>query len=184
MEQKMAPLPVDRLMAEPSFTHVSLDVFGPWSIVTRRTRRGSSERKRWAVLFTCMSTRETHVEVLESMSTSSFINALRRFFAIRGLPKQLRSERGTNFIGACKELKFNTSDPELTSYLDNQGCTWTFNSPHSSHMGGCWERLIGVARRILEGKLLQSNTKHLTQEDTDGRSRGHSKCQAIDSSVN
>jgi len=42
---------------------------------------------------------------------------------------------------------------ELTSYLDKQGCTWTFNTPHSSHMGGCWERLIGVARRILKGML-------------------------------
>lgn len=164
MEQKMAPLPADRLTSEPPFTHVGLDVFGPWSIVTRRTRGGSAESKRWAVLFTCMSTRATHIEVLESMSTSSFINALRRFFAIRGPTKQLRSDRGTNFIGACRELKINTSDPELTSYLDKQGCTWTFNSPHSSHMGGCWERLIGVARRILEGMLLRSDTKHLTHE--------------------
>ncbi|XP_035536922.1 uncharacterized protein LOC118342476 [Morone saxatilis] len=164
MEQKMAPLPADRLSSEPPFTHVGLDVFGPWSIVTRRTRGGSAESKRWAVLFTCMSTRATHIEVLESMSTSSFINALRRFFAIRGPSKQLRSDRGTNFIGACKELKINTGDPELTSYLDNQGCTWTFNAPHSSHMGGCWERLIGVARRILEGMLLRSDTNRLTHE--------------------
>lgn len=164
MEQKMASLPADRLTSEPPFTQVGLDVFGPWSIVTRRTRGGSAESKRWAVLFTCMSTRATHIEVLESMSTSSFINALRRFFAIRGPSKQLRSDRGTNFIGACKELKFNTSDPELTSYLDNQGCTWTFNAPHSSHMGGCWERLIGVARRILEGMLLRSDSSRLTHE--------------------
>lgn len=98
------------------------------------------------------------------MSTSSFINALRRFFAIRGPSKQLRSDRGTNFIGACKELKFNTSDLELTGYLDKQGCTWTFNAPHSSHMGGCWERLIGVARRILEGMLLRSDSNLLTHE--------------------
>ncbi|XP_039642648.1 uncharacterized protein LOC120549660 [Perca fluviatilis] len=164
MEHEMAPLPADRLTSEPPFTHVGLDVFGPWSIVTRRTRGGSAESKRWAVLFTCMSTRATHIEVLESMSTSSFINALRRFFAIRGSSKQLRSDRGTNFIGVCKELKFNTSDPELTSFLDKQGCTWTFNYPHSSHMGGCWERLIGVAHCILEGMLLQSDTKHLTHE--------------------
>lgn len=164
MEQKMAPLPAERLTSEPPFTHVGLDVFGPWSIVTRRTRGGSAESKRWAVLFTCMSTRATHIEVLESMSTSSLINALRRFFAIRGSPKQLCSDRGTNFIGACKELQFNTSDQELTCYLDKQGCTWTFNTPYSSHMGGCWERLIGVARRILEGMLLRSDSNRLTHE--------------------
>ena len=93
MEQKMAPLPADRLTSEPPFAHVGLDVFGPWSIVTHRIRGGSAESKRWAVLFTCMSTRATHIEVLESMSTSSFINALRRFFAISGPSKQLRSDR-------------------------------------------------------------------------------------------
>ena len=45
MEQKMAPLPVDRLTSEPPFTHVGLDVFGPWSIVTHRTCGGSAESK-------------------------------------------------------------------------------------------------------------------------------------------
>lgn len=143
MEQKMAPLPADRLTTEPPFIYVGLDDFGPWSIVTHHTRGGSAESKRWAVLFTCMSTRATHIEVLESMSTSSFINALRQFFEIRGPSKQLCSDRGTNFIGACRELKINTTDPELTSYLDKQGCTWTFNAPHSSHMG----RLLGETDR-------------------------------------
>ena len=45
MEQKMAPLPVDRQTSEPPFTHVGLDVFGPWSIVTHRTCGGSAESK-------------------------------------------------------------------------------------------------------------------------------------------
>ena len=40
MEQKMAPLPADRLTSEPPFTQVGLDIFGPWNIVTRRTRGG------------------------------------------------------------------------------------------------------------------------------------------------
>ena len=76
MEQKMADLPADRLTTEPPFTHVGLDVFGPWTITSRRTRGGIAESKRWAVLFTCMSIRAVHIEVIESMTTSSFINAL------------------------------------------------------------------------------------------------------------
>lgn len=31
-------------------------------------------------------------------------------------------------------------------------------------MGGCWERLIGVARRILEGMLLRSDSNRLIHE--------------------
>ncbi|TKS65718.1 Extracellular calcium-sensing receptor [Collichthys lucidus] len=142
-EQKMADLPPDRLTPEPPFTHVGLDVFGPWAVMTRRTRGGSADSKRWAVIFTCMSTRAVHFELIESMTTDSFINALRRFFAIRGPAKLLRSDRGTNF---------------------GRGCSWIFNPPHSSHMGGAWERLIGVARRILDAMLLQTAHTRLTHE--------------------
>ncbi|XP_033992881.1 uncharacterized protein LOC117488190 [Trematomus bernacchii] len=97
------------------------------------------------------------------MSTSSFINALRRFLSIRGPVKHLRSDRGTNFIGACRELQINTDDPEIKDYLQDHGCTWIFNAPHSSHMGGAWERMIGVARRVLDALLLKNKDK-LTHE--------------------
>nr|XP_055029189.1 uncharacterized protein LOC129418268 [Misgurnus anguillicaudatus] len=164
VEQKMANLPEDRLTMEPPFTRVGLDVFGPWSVVSRKTRGGAAESKRWAVLFSCLGTRAVHIEVIETMSTSCFINALRRFFAVRGPSKVLRSDRGTNFIGACKELKINTDHPEIQNYLSNEGCTWTFNTPYSSHMGGSWERMIGIARRILDAMLLQSGPTRLTHE--------------------
>lgn len=101
----------------PPFTNVGLDVFGPWMVMTCRTRGGSADNKRWAVLFTCMSTRAAHIELVESMSTSSFINALRRFFSIRGPAKLLHSDRGTNFIGACKELKIDHNDATLNTEL-------------------------------------------------------------------
>nr|XP_046258699.1 uncharacterized protein LOC124066389 [Scatophagus argus] len=141
------------------------DVFGPWEVTTRRTRGGQANSKRWAVLFTCMCTRAVHIEVIEEMSSSSFINALRRFFAIRGPAKQLRSDRGTNFIGACRELKLDTSEQiKVQGYLEDQRCTWIFNPPHSSHMGGTWERMIGVTRRILDSMLLQSGKARLTHE--------------------
>ncbi|XP_058881751.1 uncharacterized protein LOC131737334 [Acipenser ruthenus] len=166
-EQKMADLPSDRLSAEPPFTYVGLDVFGPWTIASRRTRGGQANSKRWAVLFTCMSVRAVHIELIESMDTSSFINALRRFFALRGPAKQIRSDCGTNFIGACKELKIllaDTNKPSVRKYLGEEGCTWIFNPPHSSHMGGAWERMIGISRRILDSMLQQIGPSRLTHE--------------------
>ena len=49
--QEIADLPADRIEPAPPFTNVGVDVFGPWQIVTRRTRGGSASSKRWAVLF-------------------------------------------------------------------------------------------------------------------------------------
>ncbi|KAI3353038.1 hypothetical protein L3Q82_019611, partial [Scortum barcoo] len=59
----------------------------------------------------------------------------------------------TNFIGASKELGM---DRTMQQYLKDQGCSWEFNPPHASHMGGSWERMIGIARRILDSMLLQN----------------------------
>lgn len=165
--QLMAYLPKDRLMVGPPFMNVGLDVFGPWQVMTRKTRGGIVNNKRWAVLFACLCTRAVHIEALEEMSNSSFINALRRFVAIRGSVKIIRSDRGTNFIGAANTLNLNCINIEDTtskSYLEEKGITWIFNAPHSSHMGGVWERMIKTARQILDALLLDASTKTLTHE--------------------
>lgn len=46
-----------------------------------------------------------------------------------------------------------------STYPTIQGCSWKFNPPHASHMGGSWECMIGVARRILDSMLLQNNVQ-------------------------
>ncbi|XP_052770823.1 uncharacterized protein LOC128210513 [Mya arenaria] len=130
--QKMADLPCDRLSPGPPFSAVGVDVFGPWDIVTRRTRGGSANGKRWAVMFSCLTTRSTHIEVIEDMSASCFINALRRMVAIRGPVRILRSDRGTNFVGAADEIGahvVNVEDPTFRAKLDQQGIMWYFNAP-------------------------------------------------------
>ncbi|XP_060561050.1 uncharacterized protein LOC132720844 [Ruditapes philippinarum] len=155
--QIMSELPEDRVSPGPPFTSVGVDVFGPWNIVARRTRGGTSNTKRWAVLYTCLTTRAIHIEVIEELSTSSFINATRRFIAIRGPVRLFRSDKGTNFVGATDCMKIdaiNVEDGPVRQLLNDNRTCWIFNSPHSSHMGGVWERLIGVVRRILESMFV------------------------------
>ncbi|XP_069103102.1 uncharacterized protein [Argopecten irradians] len=165
-QQKMADLPVDRITPSPPFTFVGVDVFGPWTIVTRRTRGGSASSKRWAVLFTCLSSRAVHIELLEEMSSSSFINSVRRFYAIRGKVAEFHSDSGTNFVGAISDLDTTAifiKDPNIKEFLGESGTIWKFNPPHASHFGGSWERMIGVARRILDSMFLNNN-RNLTHE--------------------
>ncbi|XP_063416403.1 uncharacterized protein LOC134698045 [Mytilus trossulus] len=137
--QKMADLPSDRLEPGPPFCNVGIDAFGPWHVVTRKTRGGSAQSNRWAILFSCLTTRAVHTDVVEEMSSSAFINALRRFVAIRGKVKIFRSDRGTNFVGSTDHLKIDTVNVEngpLRDFLYKSGTVWIFNPPHSSHMGG------------------------------------------------
>lgn len=125
-----------------------------------------SARRVVTLIFTCMSIRAVHIEVLESLTTSSFINALRRFLAIRGPVKSICSDRGTNFVGACKELKIpsNIDNAAVKTYLLEQGCSWTFNPPHASQFGGVWERMIGLTRKILDSTFFELKDTKLTHE--------------------
>ncbi len=52
--QQMAALPAEWLQVAPPFTYVGVYVFGPWEVVSRRTRGGVFNSKRWAVMFSCM----------------------------------------------------------------------------------------------------------------------------------
>ena len=65
-------------------TNVGFDMFGPWTVKTRRTRGGVAESKRWGLVFTCLVSRAIHIELLETLDASSFICVVRRFLSIRG----------------------------------------------------------------------------------------------------
>ena len=149
--QKMADLPEDRLEPSPPFTSCGIDCFGPFII-----KEGRKELKRWGCLFTCLSSRAIHLEVVSNMSTDSYINALRRFVSLRGNVKKIRCDCGTNFVGANNELKAalkEIDDKKVQQYLADRGCEYIFNAPRASHMGGAWERCIRTVRGILSSLL-------------------------------
>ena len=167
LTQHMANLPTDRLEACPPFTNVGLDVFGPWEITTRRLRGGAVNAKRWGLIITCLSSRAIHIEVLESMDASSFICALRHFFAIRGPVAKIRCDQGTNFVGGKSQLEdalLEMDQSRVQKFTAEQGCEWVFNPPHASHFGGVWERQIGTVRRVLDAMLLKIGRSQLTHE--------------------
>ena len=99
-EQKMADLPEDRVDPTPPFTLCGMDVFGPFMV-----KRARKEYKRYGLVITCLCCRGIHIEMLEDMTTDCFLNALRSFIAIRGAVKLLRSDQGSNFVGARNELR-------------------------------------------------------------------------------
>ena len=98
-EQKMADLPQDRMMAAPTFTYCGVDLFGTFII-----KEGHKEVNRYACLFTCLTCRAVHIDTTNSLETD-FINALRRFVARRANIRLLRSDQGTNIVGADTEQK-------------------------------------------------------------------------------
>ena len=163
----MADLPRDRRQVCAPFTSVGFDVFGPWTVRSRKTTGGAVNSKRWGLVFTCLSSRAIHIVVLESMDASAFICTLRRFFALRGHASYLRCDCGTNFVGAKTELDEalrKMDKDKIEKYVTKQGCRWEFNPPHASHFGGVWERQISTIRRVLDAMFSELGSTQLTHE--------------------
>ncbi|XP_048586408.1 uncharacterized protein LOC116604491 [Nematostella vectensis] len=152
MEQFMADLPAMRVAAEePPFTYVGVDYFGPMEV-----KVGRSKVKRYGCLFSCLSMRAVHVEITHSMDTDSMINALRRFISLRGYPKEIHSDNGTNFTKADKELKQALGEWDLeriNRFCIQRRIKWSFIPPAASHMGGAWERMVQTTKRVLKSLL-------------------------------
>ena len=160
-EQKMADLPKLRIEPAPPFTYCGVDFFGPWHV-----QRGRAVVKRYGALFTCLASRAVHIEVADSLETDSFINALRRFICRRGSVREIRCDRGTNFIGAEAELKKaieEMDDQEIKAELLKENIDWIKNPAGASNFGGVWERQIRSIRSVMNG-LISEHGSRLDEE--------------------
>ena len=144
MKQKMADLPQDRLECVAPFTNVGCDIFGPLYVnYGKSTRKTSSRKKVWVVIYCCQVIRCVHIDVIDSMDTTGFVNRFRRFIAIRGPCKILRTDNGSSLVAARKELLGTVDVDKVRSELNMHGCKWILHPPNASHFSGATGRLIG-----------------------------------------
>ena len=72
----MCQIPKLRVAAGfPAFSNTALDMFGPFQVrIGRKTLKEAQ-----AIIFTCMTTRTIHLELVTDKSTDTFFMAFRRF---------------------------------------------------------------------------------------------------------
>jgi hypothetical protein len=90
--------------------------------------------------------------------------ALIRFVGRRGMPDNIYSDNGSNFVGAEADLGMQVdrlNQRRISAALTTKGITWHFNPPHASHRGGVWERMIRTTRRVLSAVV---NHQAMTDE--------------------
>ncbi|XP_059058080.1 uncharacterized protein LOC131851585, partial [Achroia grisella] len=136
-------LPEDRLSHhQRAFSFCGLDYFGPVEVAVGRRRE-----KRWVALFTCLTIRAVHLEIVGSLSADAAIMALRRFIARRGCPARIISDNGTAFVGAANQLT------DVFDFAANHKIEWVFICPAAPSMGGAWERLVRSIKSALSVTL-------------------------------
>ena len=165
MSQQMAPLPNARITIGYPFQDVGVDYAGPFHIGIGRGR----QQKVWICIFVCLRVRAVHIELVESLSSNSFIHAFIRFKNRKGQPLDVWSDNGSNFVGAEKELKEWLQEWKDSGEIENLEMrlkiNWHWSAPLASHTSGHVESMIRPMRRILtaisdENKLQNREEMH------------------------
>jgi len=142
----MADLPSFRVKPHRPFSNVGMDYGGPFAVKESK-RRNAKSYKAYLALFVCLSTKAVHLEAVTDLSTEAFLAALDRFVARRGIPATIRSDCGTNYVGAARILNNLFKDATVQDVLhDRIPCQWIFNPPAAPHFGGIWEAAIKSAK--------------------------------------
>ncbi|EYC21416.1 hypothetical protein Y032_0019g3807 [Ancylostoma ceylanicum] len=156
----MSDLPTTRVVQARPFCHIGLDLFGP----LKTKVAGERQRKTYGCIFTCMTTRMIHLELMKDASVGSFLNAIRRFIARRGVPKSITSDNAPTFILAGHIMKETPTDPdeEIQSFMAKTHIHWHTITPYAPWQGGFYERLIKDIKRSMQKAL----GKQSVDEDT------------------
>ena len=145
----MGQLPAARLdFGALPFTHVGLDAFGPYKV-----KFGRGSVKRYGIIFTCLTYRAVHLELLENLTTEACLMSIKSFLARRGGSLHFYSDNGKNFVGASNVLtdQFATIAQGLSERIANHHhILWHFIPVHSPWFGGAWERLIQSIKKCID----------------------------------
>ena len=151
----MSELPIERLsVVDQPFAHTGADYFGPLLVkLNKKNRANQAVAKRYAAIFTCLSSHTLHIELAENLSTDSCILALCRFISRSGYPQSITSDNGTNFVRAQRELsealrKLHNS--RTKDDLNQRHIIWKFDPPCVHWMGGAMESMVKITKKALK----------------------------------
>lgn len=153
-EQLMGDLPADRVTPGRAFEATGVDYAGPFHL--KYVDKDCNEIVRvnaWAAVFVCMKTRAVHLDLVNDLTSSSFVACFERFVARRGHCYKMFSDNGTSFVGAEKEIARAYREWQTDGTVDrlaNKGTQWTFMTPAAPHQGGIYEAAVKSMKHHLK----------------------------------
>jgi len=154
--QEKAPLPTDRSTRSLPWDKVGLDFFGPY-LVTSSCHTCRDLVKCWGLIFTCFVTRAVHLELVEDMSTLTFLQAFTRFCSRSATPSVVFSDNSKTYIKARKELIRLFSQVQWDQVADHavkKNIVWNFGISRMPSSNGVIERCVGQIKSCLRTTLI------------------------------
>ncbi|XP_069363934.1 uncharacterized protein [Maniola hyperantus] len=165
MTNIMGNLPRERLASDYPFNIVGTDFAGPF-MITDRKGRGAKITKCYLCIFICFTYKCMHLEAVSELSTNAYLLALRRLICRRGIPTQVWSDNGRNYVGAAREigdlLKSGEFQDSVQDFATNQNIEFKFSPVYAPNFNGLQEAGIKAAKFHLKRVM---GTTHLTFEE-------------------
>lgn len=157
-QQIMGNLPAKRVQPARPFVISGVDFCGP--VWVHYKHRGQRPSKAYIAVFVCFATKATHLELVTNLSADTFIGALKRFVARRGICRSLYCDNATNFVGGrrqlseCRELFLKQEVREhIIAACLKDSIEFRHIPPRSPHFGGLWEAAVKSAKHHLNRVL-------------------------------
>ena len=146
VRQILSDLPSFRITrANKPFQICRTDFLGPITY-----RQGRSDCKAWGLLFTCLSTRCLHVEIVNGLDLNNFLLAFSCFTNLRRSVETIYSDNGSTFCAAVDTLPNLLGSCEFTNNsLCKKGTDWVRIPPYAPSQGGSWEIMVKFFRTAL-----------------------------------
>nr|XP_034836332.1 uncharacterized protein LOC117992727 [Maniola hyperantus] len=142
---QMGELPAFRVAQVKAFVHTAVDYMGPF-FVTHIRRRGIKSHKAYVCIFTCMTTKAVHLELVSDLSSDLFLAAFLRLNARKGPVSLVYSDGATNFFGAKRKLneiytliQSNAHKNFIENRLAEHRIQFKHSPPYGPHFNGLSE---------------------------------------------
>ncbi|MEO0683527.1 MAG: reverse transcriptase domain-containing protein [Cyanobacteria bacterium J06649_11] len=140
-------LPIQRCSFSRPMENIGMDHTSAFHVI----ERDGTLDKIYILLFSCMASRYIHLEVVDDMTPATTFNAIRRVIASFGSISAIFSDSHPSYKATADLIYHHTCG----------SLKWNFQTPHSPHKGGHFERLIRIVKRSLNLNL----HKYLTKDD-------------------
>ena len=112
-------------------------------------------------------TKATFFDVVADLSMEAFLASLRHFTALYGLPHDIYSDNGTNFVGASAELQrlqevleANESKEQISHWAASKGVSWHFSPGRAPHFGSLWEAAVCAMKMTIRKVTGEQKLRH------------------------
>lgn len=141
---KVTNLPKHRVNLIKPFLHTGVDFTGHLWI-----EGDKGVCKMYLLVFTCLTIRAIHLELVPDMSTRSFLLALMRFTNMYGIPSHIYSDNARSFIAGCNMMEEVFTSTEFKTEYQSYNIKHIRIPQYSAWVGSTWERLIRVVKSCL-----------------------------------